>query len=131
MIVCLAGRQSVCLSDVRRAREHTSLMFSHLPLFFDPPQTVFHMLILILFAFHLNIHILFLPHFCLILCSLHHFAPRFTLVSVSQSQVPGTGVPLCSAQCKRMFNSTRAPGETTGKGNDVHTRRRLDRLSEG
>ncbi|XP_060748010.1 carnitine O-palmitoyltransferase 1, liver isoform [Tachysurus vachellii] len=29
------------------------------------------------------------------------------------SRVPGTVVPLCAAQCERMFNSTRTPGEET------------------
>lgn len=62
-----------------------------------------------------------IPSPLLLLCLPRHFAHRFTLVSASQSQIPGTGVPLCSAQCKRMFNTTRAPGETTGKGSDVHT----------
>lgn len=32
-----------------------------------------------------------------------------------QSRVPGTVIPLCAAQCERMFNTTRTPGEETGK----------------
>uniref|UniRef100_A0A4W5R5K0 Uncharacterized protein n=1 Tax=Hucho hucho TaxID=62062 RepID=A0A4W5R5K0_9TELE len=31
------------------------------------------------------------------------------------SRVPGTVIPLCAAQCERMFNTTRTPGEETGK----------------
>lgn len=31
-----------------------------------------------------------------------------------QSRVPGTVIPLCAAQCERMFNTTRTPGEETG-----------------
>uniref|UniRef100_A0A3Q0RSM2 Choline/carnitine acyltransferase domain-containing protein n=1 Tax=Amphilophus citrinellus TaxID=61819 RepID=A0A3Q0RSM2_AMPCI len=30
------------------------------------------------------------------------------------SRVPGTVIPLCAAQCERMFNTTRAPGVETG-----------------
>ncbi|MCJ8738924.1 hypothetical protein PDJAM_G00041200 [Pangasius djambal] len=30
------------------------------------------------------------------------------------SRVPGTVIPLCAAQCERMFNTTRTPGEETG-----------------
>lgn len=33
----------------------------------------------------------------------------------SQTQIPGIGIPLCAAQCKRMFHTTRTPGEETGK----------------
>ncbi|KAK5914711.1 hypothetical protein CgunFtcFv8_009129 [Champsocephalus gunnari] len=29
------------------------------------------------------------------------------------SRVPGTVIPLCAAQCERMFNTTRTPGEET------------------
>ncbi|XP_053196840.1 carnitine O-palmitoyltransferase 1, liver isoform-like [Scomber japonicus] len=29
------------------------------------------------------------------------------------SRIPGTVIPLCSAQCERMFNTTRTPGEET------------------
>ncbi|XP_066499205.1 carnitine O-palmitoyltransferase 1, liver isoform isoform X2 [Hoplias malabaricus] len=29
------------------------------------------------------------------------------------SRIPGTVIPLCAAQCERMFNTTRAPGEET------------------
>lgn len=32
-----------------------------------------------------------------------------------QSRVPGTVIPLCAAQCERMFNTTRTPGVETGK----------------
>uniref|UniRef100_A0A6Q2YEU0 carnitine O-palmitoyltransferase n=1 Tax=Esox lucius TaxID=8010 RepID=A0A6Q2YEU0_ESOLU len=31
----------------------------------------------------------------------------------SEHRVPGTVVPLCAAQCERMFNTTRTPGEET------------------
>lgn len=31
-----------------------------------------------------------------------------------QSRVPGTVIPLCAAQCERMFNTTRIPGDETG-----------------
>ena len=36
------------------------------------------------------------------------------LLCVYQSRVPGTVIPLCAAQCERMFNTTRTPGEQTG-----------------
>lgn len=36
-------------------------------------------------------------------------------ICVYQSRVPGTVIPLCAAQCERMFNTTRTPGEETGK----------------
>ncbi|KAF7697672.1 hypothetical protein HF521_004182 [Silurus meridionalis] len=32
---------------------------------------------------------------------------------LNPSRVPGTVVPLCAAQCERMFNTTRTPGEET------------------
>lgn len=35
-------------------------------------------------------------------------------MSVCQSRVPGTIIPLCAAQCERMFNTTRTPGDQTG-----------------
>lgn len=35
-------------------------------------------------------------------------------VCVHQSRVPGTVIPLCAAQCERMFNTTRTPGVETG-----------------
>lgn len=53
-----------------------------------------------------------LPSLCLTLCFLYCFPPCF---SISQSQIPGTVIPLCAAQFKRMFNTTRTPGEETGK----------------
>uniref|UniRef100_A0A8C5HJ69 Carnitine O-palmitoyltransferase 1, liver isoform-like n=1 Tax=Gouania willdenowi TaxID=441366 RepID=A0A8C5HJ69_GOUWI len=34
------------------------------------------------------------------------------------SRVPGTDIPLCAAQCERMFNTTRTPGVETG---NTHT----------
>uniref|UniRef100_A0A3P9D7U1 Carnitine palmitoyltransferase 1A2b n=1 Tax=Maylandia zebra TaxID=106582 RepID=A0A3P9D7U1_9CICH len=44
------------------------------------------------------------------------------------SRVPGTVIPLCAAQCERMFNTTRTPGVETGNkhthtqnGNDIRT----------
>ncbi|XP_019906736.1 carnitine O-palmitoyltransferase 1, liver isoform isoform X2 [Esox lucius] len=42
------------------------------------------------------------------------------------SRVPGTVVPLCAAQCERMFNTTRTPGEETG---NEHTHLQWNRLS--
>ncbi|KAK3520087.1 hypothetical protein QTP70_013046 [Hemibagrus guttatus] len=47
------------------------------------------------------------------------------------SRVPGTVIPLCAAQCERMFNTTRTPGEETGKGRelaDMMERRKVDIL---
>lgn len=35
-------------------------------------------------------------------------------ICAHQSRVPGTVIPLCAAQCERMFNTTRTPGEETG-----------------
>uniref|UniRef100_A0A667XIB3 carnitine O-palmitoyltransferase n=1 Tax=Myripristis murdjan TaxID=586833 RepID=A0A667XIB3_9TELE len=32
---------------------------------------------------------------------------------IKPSRVPGTVIPLCAAQCERMFNTTRTPGEET------------------
>lgn len=32
---------------------------------------------------------------------------------LNPSRVPGTVIPLCAAQCERMFNTTRTPGEVT------------------
>ncbi|XP_062330180.1 carnitine O-palmitoyltransferase 1, liver isoform-like isoform X2 [Osmerus eperlanus] len=32
---------------------------------------------------------------------------------IKPSRVPGTFIPLCAAQCERMFNTTRTPGEET------------------
>ena len=43
------------------------------------------------------------------------------LVYVSQSRIPGTVIPLCAAQCERMFNTTRTPGEESGKETDLYT----------
>lgn len=45
------------------------------------------------------------------------------LLSISQSRIPGTVIPLCAAQCERIFNTTRTPGEETGKESNVHTHR--------
>ena len=46
------------------------------------------------------------------------------LLYVSQSRIPGTVIPLCAAQCERIFSTTRTPGEETGKATrHVHTRR--------
>lgn len=42
-------------------------------------------------------------------------------VSIPQSRIPGTVIPLCAAQCERIFNTTRIPGEETGKPRRVHT----------
>ncbi|XP_026062223.1 carnitine O-palmitoyltransferase 1, liver isoform isoform X1 [Carassius auratus] len=33
---------------------------------------------------------------------------------LNPSRIPGTVIPLCAAQCERMFNTTRTPGEETG-----------------
>ncbi len=62
------------------------------------------------------------PHFL-------HCSPLFPslcpclrlLLSVSQTRIPGTVIPLCAAQCERMFNTTRTPGEETGKETDMYT----------
>lgn len=35
-------------------------------------------------------------------------------VYLSQSRIPGTIIPLCSAQCERMFNTTRIPRKEAG-----------------
>lgn len=43
------------------------------------------------------------------------------LLSVSQTRIPGTLIPLCAAQCERIFNTTRTPGEETGKETDMYT----------
>uniref|UniRef100_A0A6Q2WPC6 Carnitine O-palmitoyltransferase n=1 Tax=Esox lucius TaxID=8010 RepID=A0A6Q2WPC6_ESOLU len=40
---------------------------------------------------------------------------------VKPSRVPGTVIPLCAAQCERIFNTTRTPGEETGKHTHTHT----------
>uniref|UniRef100_A0A8C5N893 Carnitine O-palmitoyltransferase 1, liver isoform-like n=1 Tax=Gouania willdenowi TaxID=441366 RepID=A0A8C5N893_GOUWI len=34
---------------------------------------------------------------------------------IKPSRIPGTVIPLCAAQCERIFNTTRTPGEETGK----------------
>lgn len=49
------------------------------------------------------------------------YPPLRLLLSISQSRIPGTVIPLCSAQCERMFNTTRTPGEETGKETDTYT----------
>lgn len=42
-------------------------------------------------------------------------APAFSsLLSISQSRIPGLEIPLCAAQCERIFNTTRTPGEEAG-----------------
>uniref|UniRef100_A0A671X9G1 carnitine O-palmitoyltransferase n=1 Tax=Sparus aurata TaxID=8175 RepID=A0A671X9G1_SPAAU len=33
-----------------------------------------------------------------------------------KTRVPGTVIPLCAAQCERMFNTTRTPGDQTARG---------------
>uniref|UniRef100_A0A667XSP8 Carnitine palmitoyltransferase 1C n=1 Tax=Myripristis murdjan TaxID=586833 RepID=A0A667XSP8_9TELE len=38
---------------------------------------------------------------------------------IKPSRVPGTVIPLCAAQCERMFNTTRTPGEETGNETDI------------
>uniref|UniRef100_A0A8C9WLR8 Carnitine O-palmitoyltransferase 1, liver isoform-like n=1 Tax=Scleropages formosus TaxID=113540 RepID=A0A8C9WLR8_SCLFO len=40
---------------------------------------------------------------------------------IKPSRVPGTIIPLCAAQCERIFNTTRIPGEETG--NTQHSSR--------
>lgn len=48
--------------------------------------------------------------------SLHaHFLYRRKLnkEELRPTRIPGTVIPLCSAQCERLFNSTRIPGEET------------------
>lgn len=57
-------------------------------------------------------------------CSPLFFSLRLRLrplLYVSQSRIPGTVIPLCAAQCERMFNTTRTPGEETGKETDMDT----------
>uniref|UniRef100_A0A8C6UJJ9 Carnitine O-palmitoyltransferase n=1 Tax=Neogobius melanostomus TaxID=47308 RepID=A0A8C6UJJ9_9GOBI len=34
---------------------------------------------------------------------------------IKPSRIPGTVIPLCAAQCERIFHTTRIPGEETGK----------------
>lgn len=64
----------------------------------------------------LNLHFLYYPP---LFFSLHH---RLRLIlSISQSRIPGTVIPLCAAQCERIFNTTRIPGEETGKETDLNT----------
>lgn len=43
---------------------------------------------------------------------------KYCVLSVCQTRVPGTVIPLCAAQCERMFNTTRTPGDQTG---NMHT----------
>uniref|UniRef100_A0A665UYI4 carnitine O-palmitoyltransferase n=1 Tax=Echeneis naucrates TaxID=173247 RepID=A0A665UYI4_ECHNA len=38
---------------------------------------------------------------------------------IKPSRIPGTVIPLCAAQCERIFNTTRTPGEETGKQTDI------------
>uniref|UniRef100_A0A673ATA1 Carnitine O-palmitoyltransferase 1, liver isoform-like n=1 Tax=Sphaeramia orbicularis TaxID=375764 RepID=A0A673ATA1_9TELE len=40
---------------------------------------------------------------------------------IKPSRIPGTVIPLCAAQCERMFNTTRTPGEETGKETVINT----------
>lgn len=70
-----------------------------------------------------------IPSFSLALRFFHGFllffsmCPRLRLLlSVSQSRIPGTVIPLCAAQCERIFNTTRIPGEETGKETEQHAR---------
>ena len=53
-----------------------------------------------------------------LLCSSLHPCLHF-LLSIPQSRIPGTVIPLCAAQCERIFNTTRTPGEETGKETDL------------
>ncbi|KAJ8347313.1 hypothetical protein SKAU_G00287140 [Synaphobranchus kaupii] len=39
---------------------------------------------------------------------------KINLEELKPSRIPGTVIPLCAAQCERMFNTTRIPGEETG-----------------
>lgn len=61
----------------------------------------------------------------LLRCSPLFFSPRpfpFAFSSpFSQSRIPGTVIPLCAAQYERMFNTTRTPGEETGKETNMYT----------
>lgn len=60
------------------------------------------------------------PSFCLTVLLMPSPSPS----PPSQSRIPGTVIPLCAAQCERMFNTTRTPGEETGKETRrVHTPR--------
>uniref|UniRef100_A0A8D3DZ69 Carnitine O-palmitoyltransferase n=1 Tax=Scophthalmus maximus TaxID=52904 RepID=A0A8D3DZ69_SCOMX len=40
---------------------------------------------------------------------------------IKPSRIPGTVIPLCAAQCERIFNTARTPGEETGKETDMYT----------
>lgn len=67
------------------------------------------------------------PFFSLILHSFLHCSSSLCLclcilLSISQSRIPGTVIPLCAAQCERIFTTTRIPGEETGKELNMHTR---------
>lgn len=42
-------------------------------------------------------------------------------ICLYQSRVPGTFIPLCAAQCERMFNTTRTPGAETGNTTTTDT----------
>uniref|UniRef100_A0A8B9JHS0 carnitine O-palmitoyltransferase n=1 Tax=Astyanax mexicanus TaxID=7994 RepID=A0A8B9JHS0_ASTMX len=44
---------------------------------------------------------------------------RLNKEEIKPSRIPGTFIPLCAAQCERIFNTTRIPGEETG---NVHMR---------
>uniref|UniRef100_A0A7N6AD24 Carnitine O-palmitoyltransferase n=1 Tax=Anabas testudineus TaxID=64144 RepID=A0A7N6AD24_ANATE len=44
---------------------------------------------------------------------------------IKPSRIPGTVIPLCAAQCERIFNTTRIPGEENGKELYMYTH--LDR----
>lgn len=45
---------------------------------------------------------------------IYFYTINIVFLSVCQSRVPGTIIPLCAAQCERMFNTTRTPGDQTG-----------------
>uniref|UniRef100_A0A8C9XSQ6 Carnitine palmitoyltransferase 1C n=1 Tax=Sander lucioperca TaxID=283035 RepID=A0A8C9XSQ6_SANLU len=56
--------------------------------------------------------------------SLHAFflyRRKLNKEELKPNRIPGTVIPLCSAQCERLFNTTRIPGEETGKETDMQT----------
>lgn len=131
--VCVYGRQHVhCHSFILFSClcEDISLMFSYhahlshlfLSYSFQP------LLRLLDFSFLVSKHS---PFFAWLFVSSNCCPVFFSLCTrlllllyVSQSRIPGTVIPLCAAQCERIFSTTRTPGEETGKATrHVHTRR--------
>uniref|UniRef100_A0A4W4EZ80 Carnitine O-palmitoyltransferase n=1 Tax=Electrophorus electricus TaxID=8005 RepID=A0A4W4EZ80_ELEEL len=51
---------------------------------------------------------------------------------IKPSRIPGTFIPLCAAQCERIFNTTRIPGDETGNTythTHTHTHTQLNKRS--